>query len=89
MKTLFLLATGLSAVTCQWWVSGYSNVTTPIVVNGTSFWIYSSNFPTQDSWIPVRNFCNPVTGDARGNASTCSYLGNNYCCGTWNVDPWY
>ena len=88
-KTLFLVASGFTAVTCQRSVSGYNNATTTININGTTFSIYSSNFPVDYSWIPVQNFCNPVTGDSRGNASTCSYLGTNYCCGTWNVDPWY
>lgn len=90
MKALLFLGLGLSTVTAEY-VSGYNNATTIINVNGTNFWIYSSNFPLSDNWIPVRDYCTPVasTTTGRGNATSCSSLGTNYCCGKWHIDPWY
>ena len=90
MKTLALLGLGLSAVTSQFINTGFSDATTPIVVNGTTFRVYTdNNYPLSYDAIQPRDYCNPVPGTSRGNATSCSYLGNDYCCGTWQIDPWY
>jgi hypothetical protein len=82
MKVVLFLACLLAAVTCEY-VSGYSNATTPVYVNGTDFWIYSSGFPVDYNWIYIRDTCSPT------DPKTCGYMGDNYCCGRWNIDSWY
>lgn len=68
----------------------YNDNTTPIIVNGTTFRIYSDpNYPLNSVDNSPRDYCTPVSGTSRGDATSCSYLGNDYCCGTWNVDAWY
>ena len=82
INVIILIIYFLSTVTCEY-VSGYSNVTSLIYVNGTEFWIYSSDFPTSYNWIYIKDTCSPT--DPR----TCAYMGDNFCCGTWTIDYWY
>lgn len=81
MKTL-ALSLLLSTVTCEY-VSGWSNATQPVNVNGTTFMVYSSGFPVDYSWIYIKDTCKST------DPNTCAYMGDNYCCGTWTIDPWY
>lgn len=74
---------GLVATVTGEFVSGFDNTTFPVLVNGTEFFIYSSNFPVDYNWIYIKDTCSP------SDPSTCAYMGDNYCCGQWNIDSWY
>lgn len=83
MKSAFkVLPLLLSTVTAEY-VSGWSNVTQPVNVNGTTFYVYQSGFPVSYDWIYIKDTCRD------GDPNTCAYMGDNYCCGRWTVDPWY
>lgn len=64
-------------------VTGWSNSLYPIVVNGTTFYVYESNYPLSYEWITVKDTCQP------SDPKSCAYLTDKHCCGYWRIDGWY